>query len=324
MFVHGVSVWWGTIGGRPGIDDAGVCWVVASSDGGGWRVPSGWWRRAEVFRGRTPKRKVSLDAGASEAVDALIVRAGAEFERTISHPATLVDLAVAGRSFLEGRAGGDGAVNVVGAAVAWLVLTDQPEQGFKATFLDDLVTRCGVVVAAEAAIIVAGLRIRFHRPGPGEPMVTIRSVERRPVDDLLNVQIFEPHSRLRALLAVSADAEYAAAVAALGRYRGSGLASDFLISFLVPTEQRWVEEDLRALALVDRDYLHVGWSLLASVTTPVQAEAVFAAGGDREHSVWGLGHRLNLVYSMCAHVGPGVEGLVGELFDGHLNCSTDI
>ncbi|WP_249353629.1 hypothetical protein [Rhodococcus sp. USK13] len=252
-------------------------------------------------------------------MDALIVRAGAEFERTISHPVTPVDLAVAGRSFLEGRADAGGAVNVVGAAVAWLVLTDQPEQAFKTTFLDDLATRCGVVAAAEAAIIVAGLRIQFHRPGPGEPMVTIRSVERRPVADLLNVHIFEPHSRLRALLAVAPDAEYAAAVAALGRYRGSGLASDFLISFLVPTEQRWVKEDLRALARVDRDYLHMGWPVLASVTTPGQAEAVFAAGGDRDHSVWGLGHRLNLVYSMCAHVGPGAEGLVGELFDGHLS-----
>nr|GLK33459.1 hypothetical protein GCM10017611_03010 [Rhodococcus wratislaviensis] len=272
-----------------------------------------------MFRGRSPKRTVTLDPGASATVDALIGRAGAEFERTISHPATPEDLAAAGRSFLEARARGDDAVDVLGAAVAWMVLTDQPENAFKATFLDEMVARYGVASAAEAAVVVAGLRIQFHRPGPGEPMVAIRSVERRPVDDLLNVHVFEPHSRLRALLALSTDTEYAAAVSALRRYRGSGLARDFLISFLVPTEQGWVEEDLQMLARVDRDYLHVGWSLLASVTTPDQAETVFAAGGDRQHSLWGLGHRLNLVYSMGAHVGAGTEGLVAELFDGHLS-----
>ena len=273
-----------------------------------------------MFRGRSPKRTVTLDPGASATVDALIGRAGAEFERTISHPATPEDLAAAGRSFLEARARGDDAVDVLGAAVAWTVLTDQPENAFKVTFLDEMVARYGVASAAEAAVVVAGLRIQFHRPGPGEPpMVAIRSVERRPVNDLLNVHVFEPHSRLRALLAVSTDTEYAAAVSVLRRYRGSGLARDFLISFLVPTDQGWVEEALQMLARVDRDYLHVGWSLLASVTTPDQAETVFAAGGDREHSLWGLGHRLNLVYSMCAHVGAGAEGLVAELFDGHLS-----
>lgn len=170
-----------------------------------------------MFRGRSPKRAVTLDPSASATVDALIARAGVEFERTIAHPATPEDLAAAGRSFLEGRARGDGAVDVLGAAVAWMVLTDQPENAFKVTFLDELVARYGAASAAEAAVVVAGLRTRFHRPGPGEPMVAIRSVERRPVEDLLNVHVFEPHSRLRDLLAVSTDSEYAAAVSALGR-----------------------------------------------------------------------------------------------------------
>lgn len=275
-----------------------------------------WWRRAEAFRGRSPRRKVRPEAGASDAVDRLLDRVAVDFDAVLDHDSTPSALAVAARRYFDSRRSGDGTVTALGAAAAWTVVASHPETEFYGAFLDDLVSRHGVMFAAEAAVLQAGLDIRYHgmdRRGP------IRSLGIGAGADLRNFRVLEPHRRLRSMIAALDDAQYAALGDALGRHRGGILSRNILSSFLLPTQQRWVDQDLAAAAGLGRDASWPAVALLASVTTLAQTESVFAMVGSREHAVWSIGQRMGLVYSMSANVGPGAEAIVAELFDGNLS-----
>lgn len=282
----------------------------------GWEVPASWWRRAEAFRGRSPRRNIRPAPGAADAVDRLLDRTAVDFDAVLDHESTPSALADAARRYVEVRSSGEGTVSALGAAAVWTVVTSHAETGLHGAFLDDLVSRGGVTIAAEAAVLQAGLDIRHHgmdRRGP------VRSLRIRAGADLLNFWVLEHHSRLRSLIAALDDAEYAALGDVLGRRRGGVLSRNIVSSFLLPTQQRWVDEDLATAAGLGRDASWPAVALLASVTTPAQTEAVFAMVGSRDHAVWSIGQRIGLVYSMCANTGPGAESIVAELFDGNLS-----
>ncbi|PTR30998.1 uncharacterized protein DUF4132 [Rhodococcus sp. OK519] len=281
-----------------------------------WEVPASWWRRAEAFRGRSPRRKVSPAAGASDAVDRLLERTAADFDAVLHHDSTPSALADAAARYIESGRSGDGSVTALGAAAVWAVVTSYSDARLYGALLDDLVARHGVRIAAEAAVLQAGLVIRHHgmdRRGP------LRSLGIRSGADLGNFWVVEPHSRLRSLIAALDDAEYEALGDALGRHRGGVLSRKILSSFLLPTQQQWLDEDLATTAGLGRDASWPAVALLASVTTLAQTEAVFEMVGSREHAVWSIGQRMGLVCSMCANIGPGAEAIVAELFDGNLS-----
>lgn len=248
----------------------------------------------------------------------LLERTAAEFEKVIGHESSPTELASAARRFIDARQGVGGEVTPLGAAAAWTVCTDQPEFDMRGPFLADIIARYGVAFAAEMTVVQAGLTIRYHPIAPDGPRVAVRSLAVRPPDDVLNFWIFEPHRRLRAQVAALDDAHYEGLIETVSAYRGSALARDILTSFLFPTQRHWVEADLAASAALNRNRYWVALPLLASIVSAEQAEAVFRWGGSREHAVWSIGQRMHLVYSMCANVGPGVEHLVAELFEGNL------
>ncbi|OQQ29266.1 hypothetical protein A6410_11475 [Prescottella equi] len=254
--------------------------------------------------------------GASDAVDRLLERTAADVDAVLDHESTPSALADAARRYVEVRSSGEGTVSALGAAAVWTVVTSHAETGLHGALLDDLVARHGVTIAAEAAVLQAGLVIRHHgmdRRGP------LRSLGIRSGADLGNFWVIEPHSRLRSLIAALDVAEYAALSDVLGQHRGGVLARNILSSFLLPTQQQWVDEDLATAAGLGRDASWPAVSLLASVTTLAQTESVFEMVGSREHAVWSIGQRMGLVHSMCANVGPGAEAVVVELFDGNLS-----
>ncbi|WP_458683763.1 hypothetical protein [Prescottella equi] len=128
----------------------------------GWEVPASWWRRAEAFRGRSPRRNIRPAPGAADAVDRLLDRTAVDFDAVLDHESTPSAPADAARRYIESRRAGEGPVTALGAAAVWTVVTSHAETGLHGALLDDLVARHGVTIAAEAAVLQAGLVIRHH------------------------------------------------------------------------------------------------------------------------------------------------------------------
>lgn len=208
---------------------------------------------------------------------------------------------------------------MLGAAVLWAVAPNYAEYMMRVPFVDDLVHRFGVSFAAETAVLGAGLTISYHQPSREAPTVAASSVGPRSPADTMNFGIYEPHSRLRSMVAGLDDAEYIALTHTLGTHRGSVFAQNLTTSFLLPTEQDWLSEDVGTLSTVDEHHYQVGLPLLAGTTALEQAEHFFDLGPSRDHTIWMIGQRINLVYSMCANIGPGSEYLVAEIFEGNVS-----
>lgn len=286
-----------------------------------WQAPASWWRRAESFRGLSPDRKIRLSPDAADDIDRLLERTAQTLERVIGHEATSQELAAAAHAYLAARVrGAESDVSALGVAVVWLVCTDYPEAALQTVFADDVVTRHGVRVAAEAAVLRAQLRIDHHAPSTDAPRVPVRSVTRRAHTNLTNYWLGDTNSRLRSLIAALPGADHDDLVSALARHRGTTMAADLVSSFLVPDQRQWVAEDLASVSRHDDDF-RAASTLLASVTSLDQAEFLFAAATSPDHAVWVIGQSMSLVYSMCANIGPGPEHLVAEFLDGGLTAA---
>ena len=206
----------------------------------------------------------------------------------------------------------------LGAAVAWTVLTHQPEYKMRVPFVQYLIGQFGAAFAAEAVVIAAGMTIEYHQ-GPNVRVMAARSVSPRMGMDTLNFWIDDAYSRVRSALAALPDDEYAAVVQRLAEFRGPRYARSLATSFLLPTERAWVAHDLDRAFQLDRHQKILGIALLSCVESLDDVEKVFELAGSRDRAFWYGGNNLNLVYAMCANIGPGAEGLVGEFFDGNLS-----
>lgn len=285
-----------------------------------WSAPKSWWRRAEAVHGRSPKAKRSRSAASKIDVDAFVAAGVDAFGAVLDHESTPSELRRAGAQFLDCWRGGE-TPSALGAAVTWTVMTNQPHFSMREPFMAAVIDRYGSAFAAETAVLAAGLRGKFHPDPRGAQHGASESLEHRGAADLLNVWIFEPHTRVRSALANLPPSEYRAAVERLGGLRGRTLAQDIAISFLVPTEKTWWKQDLATVSALDYDFsgAHYSLALLSCVDTALDVETLFQLFETREQAVWMIGQRINLVYSMCINVGPGVESYLGELFDGNVS-----
>lgn len=115
--------------------------------------------------------------------------------------------------------------------------------------------------------------------------------------------------RLRALLAAAEDAEYDQVVARLAGHRSAGDGVRVVTSYLLPTEQAWVDEDVAMLRAAGAKAPVLG-RLLASATTTAQAQVIFDAS-----DAWWIAHQPALTYSLGAYVGPGAASILARVFD---------
>ena len=278
-----------------------------------WEVPRAWLRQAEPFRGRSPVRRTGPDSKAVAAA-APATRATTALERVLDHPNSDPELVRLARLHL-GTAGGAlfrrprQEPHPMGATVVATVVaanTSWDDQQEVAAFADRWVAEYGVVFAAEAAAYLGSVNVQGRRAqGAAGADLSIR-----PAPPWGAQYVGHISRRMRALLAGASEEEYAAARARLSELRTGDLGVRVMTSYLLPTEQQWVEEDLVALAHGPDNLMTV---LIPSVTTASQAAAILDAIG-----VWHLVSSPALS-SIAAYAGPEIAPVLARLFDADID-----
>jgi len=274
-------------------------------------LPPAWARQAEPFRGRRPAPRVEPIPSPPE----LAARVDKQITAILRHPSSdsgLVDRADrhAGRpSGLLRRARQEndslGAAVLLAAscsALGWQEGAQQPR------LVDDLVLLHGLPFAAEVGALLATVDVTAgHRHRIFNPGATLWVVPADPAD-LVMWGRDGVLARLRAHLAGADDATYSEAVARLAALRThAGIAARVLTSYLAPTEQAWVGQDVAVYGTLQAGRERA--PLLASATTRAHADAILAVS-----SPWAVLHNTELVYSVAANLGTdAVDPLIGLL-----------
>ena len=286
----------------------------AGPDEDRWEVPSAWWRHAAPFRGRSPAARVAPDPRAVAAAATSTVPTTA-MTRVLDHPDSDQELARLARLYL-GIAGGRGfrrprqESHPLGATVvATIVAAHTPWDAREgvAALADGWVADHGMVFAAEAAAWLGSVSLSGRRAqGSGGTDFFIR-----PAPPWGAQYVDYISERMRALLAGGGDEEYAAATARLSELRTGGLGMRVMTSYLLPTEQQWVEHDLASTLATGPEHLLT--LLIPSVTKASQAAAIFDAIG-----VYYLATSV-AIHSVAAYAGPEVAQLLARIFDAVLH-----
>jgi predicted DNA-binding WGR domain protein len=287
-----------------------------------WTAPPAWLRHAEPFRGRAaPARATKVDPEAPRVVDQLMHRVAVLFQGTLDNPASDAGLVERARLHL-GTSGGRlrrarQETSPLGAAAVAAVIAGSIESQDRErlpAIADDWVITHGAVLAAEAGALLAGIRVfnpHSRQYGPHPDNVVAPAV----AHDLGTYHLEPVLGRLRALLAAAGDADYAAAVDRLEAQRSGVLAVRLATSYLAPTEQRWLDEDLEMLRqLKARGSMPA--RLLASVTTAAQARMFVDGAG-----IWPLARSTSLP-GIAARIGPEVAPILAEIFDANPDADT--
>jgi hypothetical protein len=289
-----------------------------SSRSSTWQVPAQWWRRGEAVHGRTPTPAPSKAPLKPDAIDGLIERVADQFDAVLDHPATPPEWADAARAFVAGHHSPTENVTPLAAAAAWMVSTQHNQYKMRTPFVVYLIGRFGAAFAAEAVVVAAGMTIEYH-PSPQPRTMATSSLSHRIGMDTVNFWVDDAYSRVRSALAALSDDEYAAVAERLAEFRGSCFARRIATSFLLPTEHDWVAADLQKSSGLDRYQRSIGLVLLASVSDVAAVETAFELVEDRARAIWNVGIYPRILHAMCANIGPGLEPIVGEIFDGNLS-----
>ncbi|MFC9897831.1 DUF4132 domain-containing protein [Nocardia sp. NPDC127579] len=288
----------------------------SSPDEDSWVVPAGWWKKSVPWRGYpSARRAVPATKAVARYDEILAVRDRADLDSAAHGPrfarsttfagwmaataeAGDVELAEAGVAARENPS----AATPLGLAVLASGIREltQLEHRSKAQspIPDAWAARYGIPAAAEATVLWAGLGL-----GPAEGS---RSHGRVCWTDGSRWSPAEPVLlRMRALLAALPDAAYAEVVTRLAEvraHRNSGGVRR-AITYLVPTEQHWVAEELA------RTPQRRAFEFICTVTTAEQ----LAAAAD---------HQLRTdryLYTAAAHVGPASARTLGDTLDQYAN-----
>ncbi|WP_165495330.1 DUF4132 domain-containing protein [Actinomadura roseirufa] len=197
--------------------------------------PDAWAKPLHVRRGGTPGPAVAADPSAPRDARGLIEESGAA-EVLLLGRAGAPELAEAARRYVDGEADPAGAAAV--AAATLLSSTSRGRDGAQRVFADAWVIEHGLPFAACALVELS--RTKGVRLGGGPWVGTWVGAEHRGEKEALGVGQ-DVARRVRALLAAADDAEYAEAVARLAAHRPTW-KTRWLVSYLVPTRQDWVDE----------------------------------------------------------------------------------
>ncbi|HVE46900.1 MAG TPA: DUF4132 domain-containing protein [Acidimicrobiales bacterium] len=292
----------------------------ADRDEDAFIVPAEWWRQAEPFRGRGPARRVVVAPSAPKRFADLLVQAKDALAFAFEHTGSDAELAERGSHYLatlaatlSGRAT-DTDADPMGAAVVGTVLARPGAR--MATVVDCWVAFHGIAFAAETGVLLKSVDI-FNPPRADPNSRLGRShldcaVAKAPPEGPRILHSDRILGRLRAHMALCDDESYAAAVERVEKHRWAGPALRIVSSYLFPTEQDWVNQDIASLpgsGLTDERVA----PLLASATTVDQAEAILAMTRP-----WTIAYRPRLVFSLAAHVGPDAAPILARMFDDDL------
>lgn len=289
--------------------------VDATVDEDTFCVPADWWRRADPFRGRGPAPRLTPDPGATRTVAGLVDQNKPRLGQALTDPASDADLAEAARLHL-GTGGGlfrraRQEPNPLGAAVvASLVAT--ADATTSTAVVDSWVLSGGVPFAAEAAALVSGIRVSAAGPPAYHPRVT-RSTTASPSLGMGRYVLYRSlFSRVRAYLAAADDATYARVRERVGALRDAPVEVRIATSYLLPTEQAWVDDDIATVSAGGGPGDALA-PLLASVTSATQADAVVSASRP-----WFLLQSTSWMYSLAANVGPAAAPVLARMLDADL------
>ena len=287
-----------------------------------WTVPAAWWRQAEPFRGRGPQRPAPLDPEAPAVAAELSVPARAQVLAVLENPRSDAELVAGARRFLGVSAGlfrkTRREADPVGAAVVATVVAttvDWQRRDRLPAVVDEWVAAHGLVFAAEAGALLATVQV-LHPNGPYSSATDLAVGRTQP--NTMGIFHVEPMlARLRALLAAADETEYAEAVRRLAKQRqGSPGGVRVLTSYLLPTEQEWLDDDIAMLRASTFPPDAVS-TLLSCATTPAQATSILAGP-----YVWCFVRYPKLAYSVAAHVGPAVAPVLARVFDADVDADT--
>lgn len=169
------------------------------------------------------------------------------------------------------------------------------------------ITRHGVAFAAEAAVALVTIVVRFHK--------TEWSLAWRNEWEILPSRWFGQSilAEVRTALARAGEEEYASAVAGMASYRSSQLTRA-TTAFLAPTEADWVAAAVRDAVGSDDVPSALDWLWICAVGTLDQARAI-----ERRLTVWGLDFAPYGLPTLVTTIGPGVAPLLAELADRDLD-----
>ncbi|GAA4387639.1 hypothetical protein GCM10023088_60010 [Actinomadura verrucosospora] len=269
-------------------------------------IPDAWRRSLHARRGGAPGSKIKVPgpAAAARAVQGFVEQGRGVVEALLKGGAGEPELAEAARRHLDGRPDPAGAA-VVAAVTSMGVGGHQGDKVCRA-YVDAWVGEHGLGFAACALVELS--RTKAVRKGGGTWLGT--SVGAQRVTDEYALQIPEQEAkRVRGLLAIASDADYADAVERLAAHR-SGWCASWLVSYLVPTREDWVDECCAAPPPQTRRHDLLGM-VMPALGKPEQLAAAFPARG----LYWGQASRA-LLASMADGIGPGVLPFLLTEVDG--------
>ncbi|WP_433472696.1 DUF4132 domain-containing protein [Spirillospora sp. CA-142024] len=275
-------------------------------------IPESWRRSLHARRGGAPGPKIKVDAAAADAVRGFVERTGGAVDALLEGGTGDPALAEAARRHMAGEADPAGAAAIAAVTVMG---NGGPYQSDKVhrPYVDAWITEHGIAFAACALVELS--RTTAARESGGTWRGTWVGAQHAPDETMLAVSQ-EDARRVRGLLAAASEPDYADAVGRLAEHR-SGWAARWLVSYLVPTRQDWVDECCAAAAPQARRH-DLDLLVLSAVGDAGQLAASFPSRG----LYWGQATRA-LLGTMADGIGPDVLPFLLAEADGRYLESDD-
>ncbi|MFI0356985.1 DUF4132 domain-containing protein [Actinomadura sp. 9N407] len=207
-------------------------------------IPSAWKRQVHPRRGGMPGPKIKLDAESEQIAAACLEENREKIEHFLAAPGTDPSLIAPARAYLSGEP------DALGAAVTAVLAAEQRAWSGAVPFADAWTFTHGVGWAACAVVEMAVLHPHYsHR----RDLLALKLI----ADDVQQIPYGQWEGtlkRMRTLLAVAGDAEYAEAVERLAGHRRTDQRR-LVTGYLVPTRKDWVAECCHAVRAESRPVL---------------------------------------------------------------------
>jgi predicted DNA-binding WGR domain protein len=221
-----------------------------------FRMPAAWRRLVHPRRGGIERSVPPLHPEAEELAARRLTEEADWVEAVLTSPKSHPRLVEATRAHLNGRHDPLGA-----AVVAHLTFHYRHPDG---AYVDAWVRAHGTAFAARAVLEYFGVELHYNQYGARREDPRLGVVAGNSADAPWGRHKFA--DRMRALLSVADEDTYRETVTALARCR-TDVRRRFLVSYLLPGEQRWVEECCTELSAADG---HLRAMLLCSLGSPRQ------------------------------------------------------